>query len=191
MRAVPKGNLTRPTTQKTLQAWFNATQGRWIDAQVVDLFAGTGALGLEAVRRGAVQAVFVERASAALQSLRANVLREHAEAKSEVIAGDVESVLSEWQRGEPPFARTFDGVFVDPPYSLFDDADWLARNIVLWANAVKDDGLLMIEWRPSKQGVSALPESIEIPSSRSMIKTREKKYGDTWLTFYERATPGE
>jgi 16S rRNA (guanine966-N2)-methyltransferase len=105
----PRGSRTRPTADRVREALFSALGGVEGD-RVLDLFAGTGALGLEALSRGAANALFVERDRRALAALRANV--EALGARAEVRGGDVLRALS----GVAADGRQYDLVFLDPPY---------------------------------------------------------------------------
>jgi 16S rRNA (guanine966-N2)-methyltransferase len=111
----PPGVSTRPTADRVRQALFDMVMhaewgGRGVieDARVLDVFAGTGAMGLEALSRGAASACFVESDPVALRALRANVAACKAEDRTEVLAVDVFSV----GRGGAPASL----VFLDPPY---------------------------------------------------------------------------
>jgi 16S rRNA (guanine966-N2)-methyltransferase len=115
----PQGDMTRPTADRVRQALFDmllhapwggrdAIEG----AHVLDVFAGTGALGLEALSRGAVFATFIEQDRAALAVLRANIAMLRAEGRSAVLAGDVRTVGTRGSPGGPPCSL----VFLDPPY---------------------------------------------------------------------------
>src|SRR3954470_22992946 len=113
---VPPGQGTRPTADRVRQAVFDMLMhapwgGRDVieDACVLDVFAGTGALGLEALSRGAARACFIENDPAALKVLRANVAACRAEARTEIVAGDVFQMGK--GRGGPAAL-----VFLDPPY---------------------------------------------------------------------------
>jgi 16S rRNA (guanine966-N2)-methyltransferase len=112
----PPGEGTRPTLDRVRQALFDrlmhapwAGRGAIEGAAVLDAFAGTGALGLEALSRGAAGAVFIERDRTALAALRANVAACRAEARCRVIAGDAL---------RPPPGSPCGVVFLDPPYGL-------------------------------------------------------------------------
>lgn len=116
--ATPAGDTTRPTADRVRQALFDMLRhadwaGEALEGGVVDGFAGSGALGLEALSRGAARAVFVERDRAALACLRANIAACRVEAQSLVMAGDVT---------RPPGARDGWGsaglVLLDPPYGM-------------------------------------------------------------------------
>lgn len=118
----PAGTVTRPTADRVRQALFDslmhapwAGRGCVEGAVVLDLFAGTGAMGLEALSRGAARAVFVEQDRAALASLRANIAAFRAEERCQVLAMDV---------GRVPAGEAASLVFLDPPYGkgLVDSA---------------------------------------------------------------------
>jgi 16S rRNA (guanine966-N2)-methyltransferase len=110
----PPGDATRPTADRVRQALFDrllhapwAGQETVEGATVLDAFAGTGALGLEALSRGAAEAVFLEHDRDALAALRANIAACRAEARCRVLAADAL---------RPPPGRACDLVFMDPPY---------------------------------------------------------------------------
>jgi 16S rRNA (guanine966-N2)-methyltransferase len=117
----PKGNTTRPATDRIRESLFAILEPSLRGARVLDLFAGAGTLGIEALSRGAAHATFVERSAEALAALRKNVaatgFREHADIVSA-------SVLGFLERGGP--AASYDLVFVDPPF-----ADTLVLDAVL------------------------------------------------------------
>jgi len=147
-------------------AIFNMLQDRVRGAQVLDLFAGTGSLGLEALSRGAVRAVFVEQDPRAVRALRANITRSGLQDRAEVIPADVRRavpVLS--RRGE-----AFDLILLDPPYGT-----GLAQRTV---EAVARSGLL----RPGGVIVaeSGAQEAIRPPEGYEVI--RDRTYGDTRVT---------
>ncbi|MBN2114322.1 MAG: 16S rRNA (guanine(966)-N(2))-methyltransferase RsmD [Acidimicrobiia bacterium] len=105
----PRGGGTRPMTDRAREGIFSSLGTVVAGARVLDLYAGSGSLGLECLSRGAAAVVFVERSRAALAALRANVAA--VGLGGEVVAEDVASFLGRW--GGP-----FDLAFVDPPYAL-------------------------------------------------------------------------
>jgi len=107
---VPRGARTRPTASKVREAIFNILGPP--PGPVLDLFAGTGALGLEALSRGAPKAVFVERDGAALGALRRNLREVGMEERATVIGADVRTAL----RRLAAAGEQFSWVFLDPPY---------------------------------------------------------------------------
>jgi 16S rRNA (guanine966-N2)-methyltransferase len=108
----PPGDATRPTSDRVREALFSVLGDRVSGARVLDLFAGSGALGIEALSRGAASAAFVDCAPAALKALRANLVALGAEA--EVRRQDARRYLA----GASAAAREYDLVFLDPPYRL-------------------------------------------------------------------------
>lgn len=105
----PKGPGTRPMMDRVREAVFSSLGATVVDADVLDLYAGSGSLGLEALSRGAASAVFIESARPALEALRANV--EAVGLGGRVVAADVPTWLAANE-------DTFDLAFVDPPYEL-------------------------------------------------------------------------
>jgi 16S rRNA (guanine(966)-N(2))-methyltransferase RsmD len=114
MLAAPSGLDTRPTSDRLRETLFNVLAPRIEEARFLDLYAGSGAVGLEALSRGARTAVFVERGQAALKALRANLAKLEVSAGMQVAAQSVGAFLR-----RPEVAEPFDLVFLDPPY----DAD--------------------------------------------------------------------
>ena len=109
--SMPEGVDVRPTTSRVREAVFNSLHSQgWLEgADVLDLFAGSGALGLEAVSRGAASAVFVESAPAALTALRANIAATGFGDRCRVVSGDVMAEL-------PRLGEGYDVALCDPPY---------------------------------------------------------------------------
>jgi 16S rRNA (guanine966-N2)-methyltransferase len=124
----PAGTATRPTSDRAREGLFSMLASRiggFEDLQIADLFAGTGALGLEALSRGAAHCTFVEKDRAALDALRRNAARLGAADRADIRAQAVEHA--------PPPSRLYDIVFIDPPYgtalaeaALERAAGWLA-----------------------------------------------------------------
>src|SRR5439155_1331834 len=113
--AVPKGADTRPTSDRVREAIFSSLGERVVDADVLDLYAGTGALGLEAASRGARSVMFIEKARQSLEAIEKN-LASFAKNRGvacafEVVRGDVLAELSRLD-------RQFSLIFADPPYAL-------------------------------------------------------------------------
>ena len=156
----PPGNDTRPTTDKVREATFNALGSLDLirDAVVVDLYAGTGALGIEALSRGAASCTFVERDRTALRTLRANLDHLGLKERSSVMTGDARVLAP----GLPA-----DVVLADPPYGF--DA-WPELLAAVRADFVVAESARQIEPPPGWEAV------------------RSKRYGRTWVTFLERTS---
>ena len=108
----PRGTTTRPATDRIRETLFAILEPDLGDARVLDLFAGAGTMGIEALSRGAAHATFVERSTPALEALRKNLAVTGFADRSEVVAANVIGFLD---RGVP--ARQYDFVFVDPPFA--------------------------------------------------------------------------
>ncbi|MEX2528438.1 MAG: 16S rRNA (guanine(966)-N(2))-methyltransferase RsmD [Gemmatimonadota bacterium] len=114
----PAGDATRPTTDRVREAWMSILAPRLSGARVLDLFAGSGALGLEALSRGAAEAVFVEKNPRALGVLRDNIAQLAAGPRARVVPGDVRAFLDHLE----PTAH-FHIALADPPY----EQGWATR----------------------------------------------------------------
>lgn len=173
---VPKSG-TRPTSDQVREAMFSALDARdAVDgAQVLDLYAGSGALGLEAASRGAVEVVLVERAAPAAAVCRANALAVQKASPGKlavtVAARSVQSYLDS-------AVGTFDLVFLDPPYDM-PEAE-LTANLAALPRVLADDALVVVE-RSSRT-----PEPSWPPGLTSI---RSKKYGETMVWWAVPAGP--
>ncbi len=162
---VPAGTGTRPTADRAREGLFS-TLLSLLDLEgctVLDLYAGSGALGLEALSRGAAHATLVEREPAALEALRANVAA--LDAPATVVAADADAFL---QR-EP---STYDLVLVDPPYEL--DVDPVLAGV---AGRLTPGGVLVVE-RRTRSGAPACPEGL--------VAERDRRYGEATLWYFSR-----
>lgn len=162
----PKGTETRPTSDKVREAIFAILGEFFIDAPVLDLFAGSGALGIEAVSRGAAGAVFVERRVPACQTIRANLKHTRLEAQSRVLCMPVERSLNVL---DSPFRL----VLLDPPYAYPDLHGIMAMIGV--ARVIGDDTRVVFEHSPRL--------AVEENYGRLALQ-REKVYGDTAVSIY-------
>lgn len=160
----PETPSTRPTTDKVRGAVFNALNS--IDAihgaKVADLYAGSGAIGIEALSRGAVHCTFVERSRPALAALRGNVRHLGIEPRTQVLPGDATALAA---------GLRVDVVFADPPYD-FDDWERLL-------GALHPDVELVVA------------EAAREIAADGWEATRAKRYGRTWVTFLRRAARDE
>ena len=107
----PRGGATRPATDRIRETLFAILEPDLADARVLDLFAGAGTLGIEALSRGAAHATFVERSAEAVKTLRKNITATEFEGRAEVIAANVLGFL------EQSVAGPYDVVFCDPPFA--------------------------------------------------------------------------
>lgn len=162
----PKGDATRPMTDRAREALFSSLGDAVAGSRVLDLYAGTGTLGLESLSRGAASAVFVERDRHALAALRANV--DAVGLGGRVAASDVEAFLAT-DRG------TYDVVFVDPPYAV--SLASLTEVLRLIEMRVAPLGMIVVHRRAGQPA----PEA---PDTWRAIAPR--RYGDTVLFRFEK-----
>ncbi len=149
--AVPEGRSTRPTRSRVREAVFSIVAERLPGARVADLYAGSGALGLEALSRGAAHATFVEHDPCALDCLRRNLQ------SCRLLPGQFELVTSDARLMPAATGGAFDLVLVDPPFALRDPLP----PALLQPGALSPDALLVIEQpsvriAPLRQGALAL-----------------------------------
>jgi len=173
----PAGESVRPTKDIVREAVFSALVARdaVADAAVLDLYAGTGALGVEAVSRGAACAVFVERDPAALAAITQNVEQFDLGSRARIVRLDVTRFLV----GPPPPEAPFGLVLADPPYDT-SDADVAALLQALSAPGwLTDDALVTVE-RPTRAG-SDLPDRFRA--------CWERTFGDTLVFFVDASEP--
>lgn len=168
----PRG--TRPTTDRVREAVFSRLDhaDRLRGARVLDLFAGSGALGLEALSRGAAHATFVEAHAQAAAVLRGNV--------KELGAGTRCTVVKERVR---PFLQregAFDVILADPPYDIAREE--LAEVLALASARLAPDGYVVLEWS-TRAGDAPWPEALAAVAS--------KAYGETSIHYAEPARPGD
>ncbi|MFT4136140.1 16S rRNA (guanine(966)-N(2))-methyltransferase RsmD [Microbacterium sp.] len=171
--AVP-GSGTRPTSDRVRESLFGALEAAGLvrDAAVLDLYAGSGALGLEAVSRGAASAELVEKAPVA-----ASVAERNARNVARAVPGARVHVR---RTGADAFLRRepgpYDLVFLDPPYDLGDSE--LAATLEVLVPALAADAVVVIE-RAARSPQPILPDGLAL--------TRSKRYGDTMLWWVARA----
>lgn len=167
----PRGKNTRPTSDRVREALFNILSPYLAGCSFLDLFAGSGAVGLEALSRGAARAVLVEMHRTALVALRENIELTGFQDKAEVLPLDVrEALFYLGQRGDK-----FNVIYLDPPYYQN-----LVEPILQQIGAVSIlhvDGIVVAESAVHDK----VPWEIE-----GLVCWREKEYGDTRLSFYHR-----
>jgi len=163
----------RPATSRVKSSVFNILQNRvdWGESLVLDLFAGSGSLGIEALSRGARRVVFVENSKRAVEYLKQNVALIDASSECEIVAADVFEYLAR------PRAL-FDVVFADPPY----DFEVLKRlpAMVFQSGVVSPEGYLIIEH----------PQELHFEQSLLCEEAVVRKYGRTVVTFFQSRLEG-
>jgi 16S rRNA (guanine966-N2)-methyltransferase len=161
---VPSGLGTRPTADRVREALFSVL-GDVGGAMVLDLYAGTGALGIEALSRGAAHATFVESARPALAALRANLAALGIEASARVVAQPV-------ARAVPGLAGSFDLVLADPPYAAIAEVPAVLAAL----RAALAPGARIVVEHASRDAA---------PSVAGFAARPSRVYGDTAVTLYD------
>lgn len=163
------GKETRPTADRVKESVFNIISGFVAGARVLDLYSGTGNLGIEALSRGAVFSLFVEKSRESILTIKHNLLHTKLSEKSSVMAMDVFTALDKLSKE----SRKFDIIFLDPPYN---------KNLVektlkclVESDIIEQDGIIIAEHDLKD----------EVPQEAGHLKRfRYQKYGDTAVSFY-------
>lgn len=169
----PTGNRTRPALDQVKEAIFNIlfdVSGM----RVLDLFAGSGSVGIEALSRGARSATFVDEWNKAAEIIRKNLLHCHLDDRATVIRSQVDRAMERFDRK----GEKFDLIFVDPPYQKDLVIPSLRR---LSASSIAtEDAIIVVEHHP-KEPIDDIP---------GLRLTDSRKYGQTLITFLEPETTG-
>jgi len=159
----PRDRGTRPITDRVKETLFGIIGARVVGAAVADLYAGGGAIGIEALSRGAASCLFVERSRPALAALRENLTRTRLGDRAEVVADDVLRFLESAPR------HRYDLVVLDPPYAeraILAPLERLMPHLAPGATVV-----LKHFWRTA------------VPQVAGLARARERRFGETALTF--------
>lgn len=163
--AVPPGGV-RPTSDRVREALFSLL-GELCGLRVLDLYAGSGALGIEAISRGAESAVFVDRALTSLRVLQANLDSLGISERARVLRGDAQGCVRRLGRAR----ERFDLVFVDPPYAS-QEAERAAAALVE-ARLLSEGAKVVFE----------LPKRHSLPPISGLAVTQQRRYGDTAIVL--------
>ncbi len=172
LKLVP-GQGTRPVMDRVKEALFNILGDRVEEATFLDLYAGTGSVGIEALSRGAERAVFVENARLAVRTIQENLALVGLEEYGEIVRQDVLDYL---RQDEP---EAFEFIYIAPPqYKNL----WYETLMLLDENPAHlcPDGMVIVQIDPQEQGPVLL---------KTLVPFDERRYGNTLLWFFER--PGE
>lgn len=161
----PKGLGTRPTSDKVREAIFSVLGDKVVNAKVLDLFAGSGALGLEALSRKAKEAVFVDSSIQAIKTIKSNIAKLGFQEYSMVLRRKVEQFLKTFGK-----KKYFDLIFMDAPYRI--SLTQLLTDIKLAQEMLAGNGILIVEHSAKVDIAQQLPEKV-------------KKYGQTLVSFIE------
>lgn len=166
LKSLP-GLATRPILARIKKSLFDIIKIRIPESYFLDLYAGTGAVGIEALSRGASCAVFVEKESAAIKIIQENLKICSFESRGQVLQGNVFEIMRN-------LGQKYDLIFVGPPYKLTVTADTISA--IDCHNLLAKDGLIMAQHHfkePLKMNIDRL------------VMYREEKYGDTRLSFFK------
>jgi len=160
----------RPTSDRVREALFsilNSKVGNLAGQSVLDLFAGSGAMGLEALSRGAQSALLVDQAKESIELIKKNAASTGLLEKSSVVLADAKQFISKQN-------VAFDLIFMDPPYSKQDTAELL--QLIAEKNLLKPQGVICIETADT----TLLPETV-----KTLVQFDRRKYGSTSISFYQ------
>lgn len=165
----PKGTAIRPTADRVREAVFSIIGPGLAGAEILDLFAGTGAMGLEALSRGASRVIFVDQSRHAVQLIRSNVELCHVADRVRVIHGSVSQAI----RLLASQGEAFDLIFIDPPYR----EQSLLKTLQTLGEVVRS-GTIVVAEHSSRD-----PLPVQV---LEWSQTEVRQYGDTTVSFYMR-----
>lgn len=174
LKSVP-GSGTRPTTDKVKEAVFSMIGPYFEGGRALDLFAGTGGLGIEALSRGIESSVFVDMEPKSIDTIRMNLKATGFESRAEVYRNDAGRAISALEKR----GRAFDLVFLDPPYRMKHGDELMTT--MADKGLLQDDALIVLEHESSY----TYPE--EIPGFRRL---RQALYGETAISIYRYESVG-
>ena len=164
----PDGLKTRPTSDRVKEAVFSIVQFEVEGSRFLDLFAGTGQMGIEALSRGAASAVFVDGWKDACALVRENLKLARLAEKARVVQSDYLSYLQRCK-------ETFDIVFLDPPYAEIFLENALKQ--ISEIDILSDRGIIICE-RPAEKQLD-----LDIPG---LVRCKDYRYGKTWVTVFRK-----
>ena len=177
----PPGRRTRPTPDRIRETLFNIIAPLVPGANVLDLFAGSGALGIEALSRGAAYAVFVENDAAACRTISDNLRTTGFAEQAQLLRRDAFAALTHLASAEMMSGRVFDLIFIDPPYHLHHEAKLLTH--LADQPYISPDSLIILETATTPNPTTPLPAG--------WMCEREKTYGSNKHLFIRKTSNGE
>lgn len=169
--SAPKGQKVRPTGDRVKESLFSILAGRVPGSKVLDLYAGTGALGIEALSRGALSALMIDNDGISIDVIERNLVATKLEQSATVYKQSVEYALDRLIREK----EVFDLIFLDPPYRI--NKSELEVVMGKAAECLSLRGLIILE---HQSGV------LELDMTQDMISVDERRYGDTGLSLFEK-----
>ena len=179
----PRNGHVRPTMDQVRAAIFSSLAERTEGSAVLDLFAGTGGFGIEALSRGAKTATFVEKDRRTCDYIRENLAKTRLESGANIVCTDVFAYCSKARRESHP--RRFDFIFADPPYQSRDHPADLTSRLLAETDVgalLAADGVLILEKSP-KSVLAVSPDEWQI--------IRQKRYGTAEVVFLQHAETSE
>ena len=167
-----KGMDTRPTTDKTKETLFNVLQTDIPDCRFLDLFSGSGAIGIEALSRGAASAVFVEHNRQAVACIKENLTKTKLMSQAEIMPVECQTAIRQLDDGK----RHFDIVFMDPPYNKQLEKEMLIQ--LQHASFINEETMIIIE--------ASLETEFDWLETYGYIATKVKKYKTNQHVFVQR-----
>jgi len=166
-----KGITTRPTADRVKEALFNILRERIDDCYFLDLYAGTGSIGIEALSRGAKKAFFVDAEKQAVQVIKENLFLTNFIEQAEIYQQNVSKATLLLGKKN----QQFDLIFLDPPY--YQGLEEQTLKAIEHNNLLQEQGLVIVEHLHK----NSLPSTVE-----NLCLMRSEKYGDTSLSFYQK-----
>ena len=192
----PNSNATRPTDGRTREMLFNSLGDFIVDTRVLDLYAGSGAVGLEALSRGAAHCTFIELEHSAIRALRANVKKLRADGLCEIWSANARTAPQKLADD----GTKFDFIFADPPFSKPNEGAEIARRLDALPNLLNNEGVVTRESEIKSQHTEEEPNReqensrvglivvqhsrrVELPTLEHFDVARTKRAGESMLTF--------
>ena len=163
-----EGENTRPTLDRVKESIFNILQNQIEGSKILDLFAGSGAIGLEFLSRGADKAILCDKSKDAINIIKKNVEKTHMEQKTQIFNADFENCLEKVKNEQ------FDIIYLDPPY----ETDYILKSLkkILQLNITKEKSLIIIETDDEKR-IEKQIENIDVKI------VDKRKYGRATIIF--------
>ncbi|MBM7615836.1 16S rRNA (guanine(966)-N(2))-methyltransferase RsmD [Alkaliphilus hydrothermalis] len=167
----PQGMDVRPTSDRVKESIFNIIQNYIIDSTVVDLFAGTGNLGIESLSRGAQRAYFVDQSRKSVETIKYNLEKTRLISSAEIISSDISSGIKRIAHKKVQA----DLIFMDPPYGkgLINST----LSLIVSTNLLKPSGLIVVEHDKNDEEI--------LVDTEELTCIRKNNYGNTSISFYQ------
>lgn len=172
-----KGDKTRPIQDRIKESLFNILASVISGSRILDMYAGTGAIGIEALSRGAISCIFVEKDRSAIQVIHKNLELAKLQNKAHIIQYDVFEIIPYLEKN----SVKLDLVFASPPYSLVEGCSYRDRLLILFSTLysnriLQSEGFIIFQHRKTEFGIPAEASCLELFDTRI--------YGDTQLSFF-------